>query len=147
MKKMLFLLMLIPFVGFGQTSSDHIAYYVTANDSTNTYSITATADDTSLIFLARETMAFKLYGVDAATDSVDIDFTLQTSTWSSSGNWTTEGSYTLDANSTWESWKITAAPISPDTYYRLIVTGGSDNKTLAAITVTVVFSGYPRKRN
>lgn len=147
MKKLFWLALLIPALIIGQNLAEHLAYYVSTPEGTNHYALISTGADTSDVFTTTECMTFKFWGADTTIDdSVDIDVTMQTSTWSSSGNWTQAGTYTLNSESTWVAWIATNTGIANDTYYRIILTGSTDNSKSDTMLVKAIFSGYPRKR-
>ncbi len=108
-------------------------------DSNNNivWTIQGTGADTSRSYLTEKTMTlFHWYADTSGNDSVDIDLTFQV--WGING-WIIVKTKTVTDDSTNDDWMITNTAIPSRSQWRLIQTGGSDNKKLSSILGEITF--------
>lgn len=148
MKKYLILvLILISALVIWADKEDFLVGYIPTPEGSITYKVISTNADTSDVFDTREVMTFKFWAADTTgDDSVDIDFTFQTSPFESATSvyWTTQRTYILDADSSVEELKVTSAAIASDPFGRIIGTGSTNNSKSDSTRFRIVKSFYPR---
>lgn len=105
-------------------------FRVQDNDGNAEWAIVSTGADTSRVYRTDPTMTLFYWTADTSgDDSVDLDLDFQL--YGATG-WYTEKSTTITTDSTQYRWLITNTAIGSRNIWRLVVTGGGDNKKLSA---------------
>jgi hypothetical protein len=128
MKKWIILLILVFVVSLFAAGNQ---FRVQDNDGNVVWTITSTGADTSRVYKTDQTMTIFYWTADTSgDDSVDLDLSFQL--YGATG-WYTEKTTTIATDSTQYRWLITNTAIGSRSIWRLIVTGGTDNKKLSPV--------------
>ncbi len=112
-------------------------YRVQDNDGNVVWAIQSTGADTSRVYRTDPTMTLFYWVADTSgDDSVDLDLDFQVR---GSYGWLTAKSTTITSDSTNSYWLITNTAIPSRIIWRLVMTGGGDNKKASSVLSRITY--------
>jgi len=151
MKKIIFILFLIPVISYAQ-GIRHAPLTIKEADSTYEHIyLTGTEEDTSEVYTMPPWLTFKgiTYDTTSGGDSSNVEMFVDRCTdYVNLQDWWCEDSLEISTtltDSTWKQWIYTATSRSNEPYYRIRLRGNGDNRKLAA-TKSVLRAAHTDRR-